>query len=55
MKKLLAILLASIMVLSLTGCVADSTEQSFYGTWEIESAEVDGSKFTLEELEALGM
>lgn len=41
------------LMLSLVSC-GKSAESKYYGTWEIVSAENDGAKFTLDELEALG-
>lgn len=49
MKKLLALLLAVIMITSLTACGEKEKKEDFGGTWKVEFIEYEGSKFTVEE------
>lgn len=48
MKKILTILLAVIMITSLTACGAKNN--NFEGTWKVDSIEYEGSKFSVKEL-----
>lgn len=52
MKKTLNILLLVVFMLSVIGC--RDSESKYCGTWEITGAEIDGAKFTIDELDALG-
>ena len=56
MKKVVGVLLALMMIFSLVACGKNSGngESMLYGTWNAVSVEVEGSKFTIEELEAMG-
>lgn len=52
MKKGLSILMViSLMAMLLTGC--GNKAASLPGTWEVDSVEVDGTKYALSELEAM--
>lgn len=52
MKKAISILLAVAMIISLAGCGGKNSK--FLGTWKAESVEVDGTKYTVSELKAMG-
>lgn len=52
MKKLFTIVLALLMALSLFAC--GGGKSTLTGTWTVDSTEVNGTKFTLSELEAMG-
>ena len=52
MKKFLAMLLTVLMAIVLVAC--GNNEKQYYGTWDSVSAKVDGSIFTIDELEAMG-
>lgn len=52
MKKGISMLLTLIMIISLVGC--GSKTNKLIGTWKVDSAEIDGTKFTASELEAMG-
>lgn len=52
MKKMIAAVLALIMMLALVGCGSDSMEDDLVGTWE---AEMDISSFTNDMMASLGM
>ncbi len=54
MKKFLSLLVALVMVVSLTSCFGGGKKSSFLGTWEISKVEYDGVEYTMEELENLG-
>ena len=41
MKKLLAILLAAMMLLSLTACGKNSNEKAIVGTWQLVDTELE--------------
>lgn len=49
MKKLLALLLAVIMITSLTACGEKEKSEDFGGTWKVDCIEYEGSKFSVEE------
>ena len=49
MKKLFALLLAVIMITSLTACGEKEKNEDFGGTWKVDSIEYEGSKFSVEE------
>lgn len=49
MKKLFALLLAVIMITSLTVCGEKEKNEDFGGTWKVDSIEYEGSKFSVEE------
>ena len=48
MKKMLAMMLAVIMILSFSAC--GGKNNNFEGTWKVESVEYEGSKFSINEL-----
>ena len=53
MKKVISVLLAiTMMAIVLVGC--GSKTDSLFGTWKADSVEVDGVKYTIAELEAMG-
>lgn len=52
MKRLLCVLLVAVMILGL--CACGPNEDEILGTWTIDSVEVNGSSFTIDELEAMG-
>lgn len=56
MKKVVGVLLALMMLFSLVACGKSSgdEENMLYGTWNATSVELEGSKFTLEELKTMG-
>lgn len=49
MKKALSLLLAVIMILSLTACSKKEKNEKFEGTWKIDCIEYEGSKFSVQE------
>ena len=49
MKRLLALLLALIMITSLTACGGKGKNENFVGTWKVDCIEYEGSKFSVEE------
>ena len=49
MKKLLALLLAVLMILLLVACGAKEKSEDFGGTWKVDSIEYEGAKFSVEE------
>lgn len=52
MKKGISTLLVLTMIFSLIGCGSKANE--FVGTWEVDSVEIDGTEYTLSELNAMG-
>lgn len=53
MKKGISILLIITMIaIALTGCGGGSSKLT--GTWVVDSVELDGAKFSVSELEAMG-
>ena len=52
MKKFLAMLLTVLMTIVLVAC--GNSEKQYYGTWDSVSAKVEGSTFTIDELETMG-
>lgn len=63
MKKLFVLLISLFLILTLSACNDDEkpqddpekiTADKFYGTWDSHSAKIDGSIFTIEELETMG-
>ena len=49
MKKFFALLLAAIMLISLSACGGNSKSNEVFGTWVVDSIESDGSKFSIDE------
>ncbi len=49
MKKLLALLLVALMIFSLAACGEKEKSENLSGTWNVESIEYEGSKFSVEE------
>lgn len=49
MKKLGALLLAVIMIISFTACGKKEEFEGMEGTWKVDSIEYEGSKFSVEE------
>ena len=63
MKKLFLLLISLFLILTLSACndednpqaePTNTTADKFYGTWDSHSAQIDGSLFTIEELETIG-
>ena len=53
MRKTLAILLTVIMIISLSACGNKEKSKAFGGTWKVEYIEYEGSKFTVDEWDAM--
>lgn len=53
MKKAISLLLVIVMTtIALAGC--GKKTDKFIGTWKVDSIEIDGAKFTVSELKAMG-
>ena len=53
MKRAISLLLAIVMMtIALAGC--GKKTDKFIGTWKVDSVEIDGAKFTVSELKAMG-
>ena len=53
MKKIISLLTAvSVLTIMLVGCSGKKDE--LVGTWKADSVEVDGTRYTISELEAMG-
>ena len=53
MKRAISLLLVIVMTtIALAGC--DKKTDKFIGTWKVDSIEIDGAKFTVSELKAMG-